>query len=206
MNLNNFEKVFYINCDHRTDRKESIESMFNILGFDSYQRISACYIPENGALGCAKSHLLALKEAKLKNYKNCLILEDDFILNVSVDEFNKNLNLFFEKDLNWDIVMISANVVKYSETDYNFLLKVNEAQTTSGYAIKNHYFDKIISNFEEAESLLSVAERVNGWYSDAIDQHWKKIQVDNWYTFNPRLGKQSDGWSDIEEKYVNYGC
>jgi hypothetical protein len=31
-----------------------------------------------GALGCVKSHILALKDAKLNGYNNCLILEDDF--------------------------------------------------------------------------------------------------------------------------------
>lgn len=206
MSLNKFDRVFYINCEHRKDRKDSIESMFNELGFESYQRIEAVYIPENGALGCAKSHLKALKEAKSNNYKNCLILEDDFILNVTPEYFNSSIEMLFEKNFNWDIIMLSSNLVKFNKSDYDFLLKVIDAQTTSGYAINNQYFDKLISNFEEAESKLSVAERVNGWYLDAIDQHWKILQSDNWFSFNPKLGRQSDGWSDIEERFVNYGC
>ena len=63
MSLNLFDRVFYINCRHRTDRKESIESVLKSLDCKNYQRIEAVYIPENGALGCAKSHLMALQES-----------------------------------------------------------------------------------------------------------------------------------------------
>jgi glycosyl transferase family 25 len=206
MSLEKFDKVFYINCEHRTDRKESIESVFKLVNFNNYERINAYYIPKNGALGCAKSHLMALKIAKEKNYKNVLILEDDFILNINPTLFNQNIKRFFNKSLNWDVLMLSSNLVKYETCNIKFLLKVIEAQTTSGYAVNNHYFNKLIENFSEAEKLLENAERVNGWYIDAIDQYWKKLQSDNWFSFNPVLGKQSDGYSDIEKREVNYGC
>ena len=206
MSLINFDKVFYINCEHRIDRRQSIESVFESIGFNDYERIEAYYIPDNGALGCAKSHLKALRRAKKNNYKNVLILEDDFILNVNPDLFNQSINSFFTKDINWDILMISSNLVKYQRCEEDYLLRVIEAQTTSGYAVNSNYFDKLIDNFSEAKTLLTGSERVNGWYVDAIDQYWKKLQNDNWFCFNPVLGKQSDGYSDIEKREVNYGC
>jgi glycosyl transferase family 25 len=206
MSLNLFDKVFYINCNHRTDRKESIESIFDKLGCVNYERIEAVYLPDNGALGCAKSHLLALNESIKLNLNNVLILEDDFILNVSPKAFNKKVKKFFETSIDWDVLMLSTNLVKHKKTNFDFLNKVIEAQTTSGYAVNKNYMEKIINNFKEAEILLDGAERINGWYKDAIDQHWKTLQNDNWLSFCPTLGKQSDGWSDIENREVSYGC
>ena len=206
MSLNLFDKVYYINCEHRVDRKDSIESMFSSLEFSNYERIEACYIPENGALGCAKSHLLALGKAKENNFENVLILEDDFTLAVDVITFNNSIQKLFNEKVEWDVIMISSNLVKYEKSNIEYLSKVVDAQTTSGYAVNKKYLGKLIQNFQESESLLTNAERVNGWYKDAIDQYWKKLQKDNWFCFNPVLGKQADGYSDIEKRDVNYGC
>jgi hypothetical protein len=38
------------------------------------------------------------------------------------------------------------------------------------------------------------------------DQSWKVLQPhNNWYIFNPKLGYQRPGYSDIEKRLVNYG-
>jgi GR25 family glycosyltransferase involved in LPS biosynthesis len=62
-------------------RRLHIETLLSQLNADSEKvnRINAIYLPDVGALGCAKSHILALKDAKLNGYNNCLILEDDLL-------------------------------------------------------------------------------------------------------------------------------
>ena len=41
----------------------------------------------------------------------------------------------------------------------------------------------------------------------AIDMNWKKLQpISKWYCIYPCLGKQMDGYSDIEQREVRYGC
>ena len=68
--------IFYINLDHRTDRKEEIEKELRDIGlpFERFSAIPTC----PGIIGCGYSHLSVLKEARRRGYKNVLIFEDDF--------------------------------------------------------------------------------------------------------------------------------
>ena len=67
--------IFYINLDHRTDRKEEIER--ELTRFDlKFERFPA--IPHKiGGVGCGTSHLEVIKLAKQRGYRNVLIFEDD---------------------------------------------------------------------------------------------------------------------------------
>jgi GR25 family glycosyltransferase involved in LPS biosynthesis len=205
MSINKFDKIYYINCEHRTDRRLHMENLLNIVNtdIDKIKRINAIYLPDIGALGCAKSHLIALEDAKLNNYNNCLILEDDFTI-YDIDIFNINIDRFFNEVKEWDILMLSANLFQSEITKYPYLCKVLNAQTTSGYAINSDFINNIIEVFEESVSNLELGE-ISGAYS--IDQNWKKIQKENnWFAFSPLLGRQLDDWSDIEKRYVEYKC
>ena len=205
MSINKFDKIYYINCEHRSDRRSHIEKVLQELNTDitKVSRINAIYLKDNGALGCAKSHLIALNDAKLNKYNNCLILEDDFMLN-DIDIFNINIERFFTDVKEWDLVMLSANLFQSELTQYGYINKVINAQTTSGYAVNSNFINNIIEVFEESVVNIELGN-ITGAYS--IDQNWKKIQRDNkWFAFSPLLGKQLDDWSDIEKRYVSYKC
>ena len=62
--LSDIKHAFYINLDHRTDRKEHVEKELNIIGVNA-SRFEAIKM-ENGAIGCSMSHLKILQTA-LKN-------------------------------------------------------------------------------------------------------------------------------------------
>jgi GR25 family glycosyltransferase involved in LPS biosynthesis len=205
MSINKFDVIYYINCEHRTDRRLHIETLLNQLKADSEKvnRINAVYLADIGSLGCAKSHIIALKDAKLKGYNNCLILEDDFIA-YDIDILNINIERFFNDIKEWDLVMLSGNILESEKTGYGYLNKVIEAQTTSGYAVNSHFIDSVIEVFEESESNIELGD-ISGEYS--IDQNWKKLQpISKWISFTPLLGKQLDDWSDIEKRNVSYKC
>jgi GR25 family glycosyltransferase involved in LPS biosynthesis len=202
--INKFDKIYYTNCEHRTDRRAHMENLFRKLGVDESKvhRINAVMI-SNGYLGCTKSHLVALNDAKLNGYNNCLILEDDFMV-YDMDIFNRNIERFFNDMKEWDLVMLSANLFQSEITEYPYLCKVLNAQTTSGYAVNSHFIDNIIEVFDECVVNLELGE-LSGAYSP--DQNWKKIQRDsNWFAFSPLLGYQMDDWSDIEKRNVSYKC
>ena len=74
-NLSDISNAFYINLEHRTDRREQIESELSIMGINA-QRFNAI-VSNNGAVGCTMSHLRLLNNAIEKNYSHLLILEDD---------------------------------------------------------------------------------------------------------------------------------
>jgi GR25 family glycosyltransferase involved in LPS biosynthesis len=197
----NIDKIIYINLNKRIDRREEIESELNNFGLE-YERFEAIETPSHGILGCGKSHLSVLKLAKERNYKNILILEDDFMFLVSKEEFEKNLSDFFSLNLPFDVCMLSYNLIKSEQLENNVVNKVIEVQTASGYIVNNHYYDKLIQLYEWALPLL---EQTGQHWIYANDQIWKQCQPnDNWFYFKTRLGKQRLSYSDNTEKFEDY--
>jgi glycosyl transferase family 25 len=199
MNNKFFDAVIYINLESRLDRKIEIETELNNINFN-FERFNA--IPDNfGIVGCTKSHLEVIKIAKEKKLKNILIFEDDFHFLVNKDEFWKEINNFFEKNIDFDILMLSYNIFKSEDYD-NQLLKVLDAQTASGYVVNEKMYDKLIHLWEEAIPLL-VATGKHWIYAN--DQIWKKLQPNsNWFAFKKRLGKQRASYSNLANAFVDY--
>jgi len=198
-------KIFYINLDKRTDRREEIEKeleQFNLL--DKAERFQAFYTPDQGILGCTQSHLAVIKLAKERNYPQVLILEDDFYFVVSKDEFENELNQFFNVNIPFDICMISYHLQQSQPTPYIFIQKVIEGQTASGYIVHNSFYDKIINLYEEAIPLL---QQTGEHWNYANDQVWKRLQPNsNWYALTTRCGRQRPGFSDNSGQYQEQEC
>jgi glycosyl transferase family 25 len=192
----NIDKIFYINLEKRTDRREEVEKELTDYGLiDKAERYEAIYTPHSGIVGCGYSHLNVLKLAKECNYKNVLILEDDFMFIVPKEEFEESLQAFFETTPTYDVCMISYIVQKGEEIPNNTIIgKVIDGQTASGYIVSNHYLDVLIQLYEWAIPLL---DQTNEHWNYANDHVWKRLQPnDKWYYMLKRLGKQRDGYSD----------
>jgi GR25 family glycosyltransferase involved in LPS biosynthesis len=198
-------KIFYINLDKRQDRKEEIElELKNYSIFDNSERIQAIETPGQGILGCTKSHLNAIKLAKERSYENILILEDDFQFIISKEEFENQLQTFFENNIQYDVCMISYNIQQSQPTEYPFLTKIIEAQTASGYIIHHTFYDKMIELYEWAIPLLDQTKA--HWYY-ANDQCWKRLQPHaNWFSLTTRCGRQRAGYSDNSEQFEDHDC
>jgi len=198
-------KIFYINLDKREDRKEEIESeLKNYELFENSHRIQAIETPGQGILGCTMSHLNAIKLAKDRNYTNVLILEDDFQFTISKEEFENQLQIFFDSKIPYNICMISYNIQRSEPTEYPFLTKVVEAQTASGYIVHHSFYDKMIELYEWAIPLLR--DTREHWHY-ANDQCWKRLQPEsNWYCLTPRCGRQRPGYSDNSEQFQDHDC
>lgn len=198
----NIEKIIYINLERRKDRKEKIEKQLDEFKL-SYERFEAIDNKEQGILGCGYSHLNVLKLAKERNYKNILILEDDFEFVVSKQELEEQLNNFFKLGLKYDVCFLSYNLIRYEELKNNVVNKGLEVQTASGYIVNNNYYDKLINLYQYAMHEL---EKTKIHWIYANDQIWKQYQEkDDWYYFIKRIGKQSAGYSDNSGEYVEYG-
>jgi hypothetical protein len=197
------DKVFYINLDKRTDRKEEIEKELTEYKLD-YERFPAVEISYYGCLGCSYSHHNAIALAKERGYKNILILEDDFTFVISSEQFEKQMETFFNSNVNYDVCLFSYNLQEYSESNYNFLYKVKYAQTTSGYLVNEKYYDTLINNYREGLEQLGASWKA--WIY-AIDVYWKELQEkDNWYCFKEKIGIQKPGFSDIRNDHVEFNC
>jgi len=206
--FNHFDIVYFINLDHRTDRLEHITNELNKTNIEPIKinKISAIYTPNLGALGCSKSHVIAI-ESFLKTpetNQTCLILEDDFVFTQEQCVVNDLINKVFENNVDFDVLMLSANIGHQMPTTYPFLTKIYNAQTTSGYVVCRRFASILLDNYKQSVELL---EEHNIGYNNCIDMHMKQLQpYYNWYCLNPKIGIQLPSFSDVEKRFVQYGC
>ena len=200
-NLSDVSNAFYINLEHRTDRREQIESELSIMGINA-QRFNAI-VSNNGAVGCTMSHLRLLNNAIEKNYSHLLILEDD-IQFLEPEIFKTNFNKFLElHGNNWDVIIFSGNnVPPYIPIDET-CIRVTRCQTTTGYLVNGHYLRTLRNNIKEG--LEKLIKNPSMHYYFAIDKYWFCLQqIDNWYLIIPLTVIQRESYSDIEKRVTNY--
>lgn len=194
------KNCFYINLNERIDRKEHVEIQLDALKIN-YNRFSAIK-PSNLQVGCSLSHLKCLEMAKEQKLEHIMIVEDD-ILFTNPKLFIQQCNKFFSNNINWDVLIISGNNIPPYDKIGDYSVKISRCQTTTGYIVKSHYYDKLINNIKEGINLL--IQNPNEHVKYAIDKHWFSLQLrDNWYLITPLTVTQKSGYSDIEKKQINY--
>lgn len=196
-----FENTFYINLEHRTDRLEHVEKELKKVGIKG-ERFNAIKT-KSGAVGCTLSHIKCLELAKERNYEEVFICEDDITFTNS-ELFLENLQKFCDnEDIMWDVLIIGGNNVPPYKQYYDYCARVFNCQTTTGYIVKQDFYDIIIKNFKEG--LLNLMKNPENKRDFAIDIYWKKLQMENfWYMITPPTVTQYENFSDIEEKNTNY--
>jgi GR25 family glycosyltransferase involved in LPS biosynthesis len=196
-----FENTLFINLESRTDRLEKVSLEFNKMRIQA-ERVNAVKM-KNGAVGCTMSHIKCIELAKQRDYEQVFICEDDIcftnpeLLKQQLDKFEKDENIM------WDVLVIGGNnVPPYNQVE-EYAARIFYCQTTTGYIVKKHYYDTLLSNFKEsAQNLMRFPDRKKEF---ALDMYWKRLQIqDFWYMITPPTVTQFEGFSDIEEKEVNY--
>lgn len=204
--------IYYINLDHRKDRKTEITGELEKMGVPSHKivRISAVNKPRKGDLGCSLSHVNTISQFIDSGYDNCIVLEDDFTFTQPLDEINTTFRYVFEKNVLYDVILLAANEIDVQETEYEYLKKVDSAQTTSAYIVNKHFAPILYQNYRDGVKLLEdsyragKSDKLQGPF--CIDQYWKRIQPQsNWYMFSPKLGMQRKSHSDIQGGIVDPG-
>lgn len=193
------ENVYYINLEHRKDRKESIEKQLNKLGW-KYTRFNAVQHP-NGAIGCTLSHIKLLEMAIEKNLDYIVILEDDIFF-TNIELFSSQIKNFFESKIEYDFLFIGGNLYFPYVSLNEVCVRAFNCQTTTGYLVKRHFYETLLANYKEGlEKLIET----NNVFFYAIDQYWKILQQKYTFVFLfPATITQLPGWSDVENKEVNY--
>ncbi len=200
--------VYYINLEHRIDRKLNITKQLNNINYppNKINRINAIKRPL-GSTGCGLSHIKALEQAlkdkQLVNY--VIILEDDFEFKYNGETTKNIINNVLETPIDWNVILLSCNGNRIRYIDY--LDKVKDCQTTAGYIIKLDYIPTLLDIWK-----TDMMYRENNYFKKGsheeiktcIDISWKKLQNNNWFVTKPIIGKQMISYSDIEKKIVNY--
>ena len=149
--IDDIKNAYYINLEKRTDRKVHVENELKKIGIKA-QRFNAIQLP-NGALGCSMSHLKCIENAKQNGWDHVLVVEDD-IKFLDSTLFTKQLNKFLKYNKTWDVILIAGNNHKPYIQYGDCCVKVFRCQTTTGYLVKNSYYDKLIQNYKEGINKL----------------------------------------------------
>jgi GR25 family glycosyltransferase involved in LPS biosynthesis len=207
--FNNFDLVYYINLNHRTDRLNHITNEIKKTNIDGSKvhRIEAIY-DDFGALGCSKSHCVALENFinSPETNQTCVILEDDFMFTHPQNVVNDMIDNVFNNDVkDFDVLMLSSNTqVELNITKFNFVTKIINAQTTSGYVVSRKFAPILLNNYKQGADLLS---KTKDRFHYSIDMYMKLLQPNNkWLCLSPKIGKQMESYSDIEKQCLNYDC
>jgi GR25 family glycosyltransferase involved in LPS biosynthesis len=141
--------------------------------------------------------------AKEKGHPYVFICEDDICFS-DPGLLVKNTNEFFKQSKDdWDVLIIGGNMVPPYQQVGDFCARISNCQTTTGYIVRQPYYDKLIKNFREGLNQLMKNPLNKREY--AIDMYWKHLQqVDRWYIIIPLTVHQLEGYSDIEGRNVDY--
>lgn len=202
--------ICYINLKHRMDRNISIQTNLKAHGFDmnKVHRIDGILCEGCGHLGCAQSHVKAIKTAIENDWDYVMILEDDFTFRINKEELIEKLNRI--KSIEWDVLMLVALRKNIEKSDHGFLVKVVGCTGAAAYIVRKHYYQTLLQNFEESVELVkkelevhinkckennSLIVKLND--CSTVDQNWSKLQCrDTFYLCDPPLGNQDFGYSD----------
>ena len=108
--MSGIDRIFFINLDHRTDRRVEIENELDIKGLE-YERFPAIRHETIGGVGCGRSHIGVLRLAKERGYKRILVLEDDFMFTTDSLDIIKKLD-----DITFDVCLLSCNLLDSTES------------------------------------------------------------------------------------------
>ena len=144
----------------------------------------------NPKRGCMESHINVINKAIDNGYKYLFILEDDA-------KFIKPIKNLPEPPKEWDMLYLGGTVkhVFSKETeDTNTWIRMT-CWTTHAYIIN-------LTNKQLVEDILKVVEKpdmeIDRYYVDFIHQKYKA------YMINPMVCIQQNGFSDIENREVEY--
>jgi glycosyl transferase family 25 len=199
--IDDIKHAFYINLEHRVDRKNQVEEELKTLGIKA-ERFNAIKM-ENGAIGCSMSHLKILQDAVNNNLDHVLIVEDDISF-LKPEVFKTQINKFFElHGNNWDVILLAGNNMPPYKPIDDTCIQVSRCQTTTGYLVNGHYIKVLMQNVKLG--LTNLISKPSEHSKFAIDKFWFVLQgASKWFLITPLTVVQREGYSDIEKRVINY--
>ena len=177
---------YYINLDHREDRRQNVRKELKGLGISNPNRFPAIKNELHGGIGCGMSHVGVLKNAKQKGWDYVIVMEDDIVFH-DPEETKRKINRVINSDITWDVIIVGSVVSEPTEYINDDCVRALGGMITAiMYIVKRHYYDTLIDLWSKdmhsfQNAILQNSGRRNetidaiyGKY--AIDQTWKKLQ------------------------------
>ena len=208
--MNHVMNALYINLESRKDRRAHVEAQLSSLKNAEHNGIPNLMIERfnaiknlNGAIGCSMSHMRCIQLAKEREWDHVLVCEDD-VLFTNVPLFLTQLSKFMSTVPDWDVVLLAGNNVPPYQIVNDACIQISSCQTTTAYVVRAHYYETLIDNYRAGINLLmrNPEQKINY----AIDRYWFELQRrDRWFLITPLSVVQREDYSDIEQRFTNYG-
>lgn len=190
--------IIYINMAKNPDRNINTQAeVLKIPGAPNVYRFEGIPVEGNGAKGCYLSHLHVLSWAAQKlPGQHVVVLEDDFVLDVSSDEL-----LSYLQEANtvcrgrWDVMILGQYVHKWQPLS-DRIFRALHSTTTSGYLVNADYVEELFCKWHQ--QFVPIESKPRFAPEDNLDQIQVAFQgVDVWLAFRQSLGSQRPGVSTI---------
>ena len=199
-----FDKIYCINLDKRTDRWDFFTKQCKKYSINSVERISAIdgslvegdMYPSKflkGEIGLLLTSIKIFEDAIEKGYENILLVEDDCLLNDNFFKLDEYFN-FLPDD--WVMLYFGANHNTHGGWEEpkkinDRVLKLSHSFSALMIGFKKIIFDEILTNLKS--------------FVDQNDVVYSKLQKKyTSYCFTPIIATQLVGFSDIQNKEVDY--
>ena len=194
--------IYYINLDHRTDRRREVDGEFERMGITDYNRFPAIYNKSMGALGCSSSHIRALQNAMETGSEHLIIFEDDIQFLISPEEYSEMLQAL--KATDYDVFVFTHSYVPeggIQPTDHPLFNRITSCQSSTGYVVSKQYAPTLLQNFRDGWYNLSLSSNSKKY---SLDVYWKSLQKkDNWFCYYKKIAQQREGYSDVEKVSIS---
>ena len=198
-------QVYYINMDHRADRREALLKELARVGFteDQITRVHATSYKGCPNAGCMSSHAAALRIAERENlYPYSLIIEDDFQFIEDVSKIHLDISFFLDhkKNDSWDAILLTTHLAKLDHANKNnhIFSQITHSSNAAGYLIHKDAMIPLARLFEDN---LENLYQTNMHWIYQNDQLWcHMMKTGNWYMFNHYLGFQKGDYSDLSRE------
>ena len=194
-----FDQIYYINLDHRDDRRTHMIEVFKDLGIlDRVHRVPGI-IKDPPILGCGQAHLQCILEGISSNADNIFVFEDDVELDEYQDDIFKGaLSDMISKFPDWDLIYLGGDSRKDPQPRTKNLNRCWFSLAHSyGVSLKGM---KTISQ-KLPNSLNKIKPGKKGWRRSDRFHHdhwyWQNLET---YSTVPLMTKQINSYSDIEKK------
>jgi GR25 family glycosyltransferase involved in LPS biosynthesis len=197
-----FDMTFLINLKKREDRLNEFISQVNhydLGNFEVFEAVDGSLIENNhntlnnGEVGIIHSTINILKKSIEKNYKTILIIEDDCRFNDNIYIVDDYIKLLPD---DWDFVYFGANHNTHSGAS-----NVNRVNEKVIRVYNTYAAHCVLIHKKMFKVLIEELSKFN-YQSDVV---YQKLQHNyNFYSFSPLIATQSPGFSNIQNKDVDY--
>jgi GR25 family glycosyltransferase involved in LPS biosynthesis len=194
---------YYINMDHREDRRNEVEQQFKRFDIKGVERMPG--VVKDQYAGCGEAHKNIIKQAVKNNWKSVIMFEDDFYIMDPPSTGIGDYQLSFKEcilevleqleQLDWDALYFGTILHSPLKKITKNIGKVNSAKSAHALIVKESMYNDILNwTYEKYDQL-------DHYYYTTLQKTHKFLSS---YPILINHGSPTENMSDLLNKPVTY--